>query len=149
MLNYNKLYKQHNEVNSKNSINLNINLNQFVDFLRIDSEHYSQSIEEAKIEIQKVKNFLYGFENFSENEEYSTRQDLIDEITKKVKNIDISDDNLDNKEINTIDVELNHSNDYSNDDVVEDAIKIKNVFDYIIAVDNEIERNKLKNNYSK
>ena len=41
--------------------------------------------------------------------------------------------------------EQNYSNDYNNDnDLVGDAIKIKNVFDYIIAVDNEIERNKLR-----
>lgn len=146
MLNYNKIFKQFDEVNGNVTINLNNSLHQFVDFLRNDSEHYSQSIEEAKIEIQKVKNFLSGFENFSENEEYSTKTQLIEEITKKVKNEDNSTNkDFDNRELNTIDVEQNYSNDYNNDnDLVEDAIKIKNVFDYIIAVDNEIERNKLR-----
>ena len=119
------------DINS-NSANISNNLHSFVDLVKNNTQNYSQSIEEAKYEIQKVKKFLFGLEDINDNEEYSTKNDLISEITNKVNTNNIET----NKDINLNTIIAN------NDEIKEDIIKIKGVFDYIRAIDKEIEKNK-------
>ena len=109
--------------------NINENMASYMSNIQNNTKIFSESLEATKIEVLKIKNYLNNLSDTNQidsSEQFSTKSEIINEIIQ-------SNDKKNN---------LNSDTEIKSNESLNETQKIKDILDYIIAIDKEIEKNR-------